>query len=99
MAMAVFDTFSKRERRRLNSGQVDPLQYENLPEGFRIQVVHILGDTIGRFDSSISFGPYEERPYNDAWIRIQKIIAKEHRLMALHDGAGDPDTHCVRYFF
>ena len=49
----------------------DVLVYDNLPEGLRVQVVHIITDVMG---ARLKIGE------NDAWRGISKAIAKEHYL-------------------
>ncbi len=65
--MAVVDTFSKRLA-VANGLNVKP-QIEMLPEKFRVQVVHILHDLIGRSDDSdVS---------RSMWTGIEKTVAEE----------------------
>lgn len=45
--MAIFDLYSKRQR-RLRGEDPDVYQYEEVPEGLRVQVIHIWGDAIGK---------------------------------------------------
>ncbi|MHC7874974.1 STM4504/CBY_0614 family protein, partial [Klebsiella pneumoniae] len=44
--MAIYDLFSKRQK-RLRGDVPDVYQYTNLPQNFRVQVVHIVKSTIG----------------------------------------------------
>ena len=48
--MSIFELFSKRQK-RLRGEVHDVYQYEEIPEKFRVQVVHIVKDTIGQADS------------------------------------------------
>ena len=45
--MSIFELFSKRQK-RLRGEVHDVYQYEEIPEKFRVQVVHIVKDTIGQ---------------------------------------------------
>ncbi|GKK33678.1 STM4504/CBY_0614 family protein [Klebsiella variicola] len=44
--MAIYDLFSKRQK-RLRGEVPDVYQYTNLPNNFRVQVIHIVKETIG----------------------------------------------------
>ena len=44
--MAIFELFSKRQK-KLRGEIPDVYQYENLEQNFRVQVIHIIRDTIG----------------------------------------------------
>lgn len=47
--MSVFDLFSKRQKR--NRGEVpDVYQYKTIPEGLRVQIVHIIRDAFGNLN-------------------------------------------------
>ena len=47
--MAVFDLFSKRQKH--GRGEVpDVYQYKTIPEGLRVQIVHIIRDAFGDLD-------------------------------------------------
>lgn len=47
--MAVFDVFSKRQK-RLRGEMTDVYTYDEIPNALRVQVIHILRDAIGHFD-------------------------------------------------
>ncbi len=44
--MAIYDLFSKRQR-RLRSQPSDVLSYNELPNALRTQILYIIGDSIG----------------------------------------------------
>lgn len=64
--MPIFELFSKRQK-KLRGEVPDVYQYEILEQSFRVQVVHIIRDTIG-----------VEQSYNDATNRIYEEI---HRVL------------------
>jgi hypothetical protein len=54
--MAVFETYSKRQKRL--SGDVDVFQYENVPKKLRVQIAHIIHDVLGSEDQAADGRPY-----------------------------------------
>jgi hypothetical protein len=84
--MAIFETFSKRQKRLANAGQPDVYIYDYLPEVFCVQVVHILRSSIGNY-----FGDHYRTKSADVWDRVHKVICKEHGLFSL---GSDPFTNC-----
>lgn len=75
--MAIFDLFSKRQK-RLRGEVPDVYQYTEIPQNFRVQVVHIVRDTIGEdYGTGISSGQvYQE---------IHKALCREYGLFKLRD--------------
>ena len=73
--MPILELFSKRQK-RIRGEVSDVYQYEEIHHTFRIQVVHIIRDTIG-----------VEQPYNDATNRvyadIHKALCKEYGVFSL----------------
>ena len=47
MVMGIYDTYSKRLKRREQAGQVDIYQYDDIPERLRVQIIHIWNSAIG----------------------------------------------------
>ena len=89
--------FSKRQKTQ--SGQVDPLQYKNLPEPFRKQVIHILNDTIGKWTCmSVALGwdPTIPAP-NQWWTTFHKNFIRKKGEFALVDARLNPRDQCFRY--
>ncbi len=46
--MGIYETYTKRLRKRERAGQIDVYQYEELPEPLRVQIYFILRDTLGQ---------------------------------------------------
>lgn len=73
--MALFDLFSKRQK-RIRGEVSDVYQYDELPQHFKVQVVHIVRDTIG-----------QEAAYNElsntVYSQIHKILCKEYGVFSL----------------
>ncbi len=48
--MRIYETYSKRLKKRKQAGQPDVYQYDELPQPLRVQIIHIWDDAIGRSD-------------------------------------------------
>src|SRR4051812_28534302 len=79
--MAVWDLFSKREKRKQKQGQEDVFQYDTLPEPFRVQVVHICLETLGGWQEP-RFSGIDPQP-NLWWTHLWRIITREKGVFAL----------------
>lgn len=75
--MAIVDLFSKRLKRSID-GEVDIYQYTNMPDKFRVQVVHIIKEGLGKTDY---------RSYNPDSIYqfIHKTLCKEYGMFNLQE--------------
>lgn len=77
--MAIFDLFSKRQK-RLRGEVPDVYQYTDLPQSFRVQVVHIVNDAIG--------GDYGQGyPGGDIYHSIHNTLCREYGVFTLRDRA------------
>ena len=73
--MSVFDLFSKRQKRSL--GEVpDVYQYKTIPEGLRVQIVHIIRDAFGDLDT------YPRTAGNDFEL-IHEALCREYGVFRL----------------
>jgi hypothetical protein len=77
--MSIFELFSKRQK-KLRGEVPDVYQYEDIPQSFRVQVVHIVRDTIGI-----------EQEYNtntnQVYAEIHKTLCKEYGVFSLKEHA------------
>jgi len=93
--MAVRETYSKRKRRLENAGQPVLYQYDDLPEAFRVQVVHIWNDAIGHPENVRS------RQIETIWDIIHNDLAREMGVFNLSDrikeAFGDHYDQCVAF--
>lgn len=74
--MTNWEPFSKRKNRRAQAGQPQTYVYDDLPEPFRNQVIHILNDTMGKYSDR------DPQP-NPAWCDLQKMASKELGVLFL----------------
>jgi hypothetical protein len=94
--VGIYETYSKRLRKRERAGQPDVYQYDELPQQLRNQVIHIwnsaLGPAVLRSVGSRTSGPLT------VWNLIHNQIARE--LGILYLGANphaDPKQQCERF--
>jgi hypothetical protein len=97
--MAVFETFSKRQKKNKKTKSVDVYQYELIPREFRVQVIHIWADTIGPFvklDHMLErLGAESES--NKIWHHIQTTLARELGKFSLGDSHINDFEQCQQY--
>ena len=95
--MSVFDTFSKRKKKKELSEKIDVYTYDEIPTPFRIQIIHIWAEAIGPY---YDYGGYEfERKMenNFAWTYIYKVLCKELGLMSLGSKHLNPQEQCIDF--
>lgn len=87
--MPVYDLYSKRRARE--SGQTtDVFTYNEIPEGLRIQIVHIWGDAIGV--PYVTPGPDGTgQKIRSIYMQIVKILRREYRVFNLLQTKRDPN--------
>lgn len=74
--MAIFDLYSKRQK-RLNGEMPDIYTYDEIPEKLRIQIVHIISESIGDSTSRVYDYPTE------AYESIHRTLCKEYGVLKL----------------
>lgn len=88
--MAIYDFFSKRQK-RLRGDVPDVYQYTNLPQNFRVQVVHIVKSTIGR-DSDYS------TPASKIYKYINNTLCREYGVFKLQEYASENFEYIYNFF-
>ncbi|MEQ5408415.1 hypothetical protein ABN277_02240 [Enterobacter hormaechei] len=77
--MAIFDIFSKRQK-RLRGEVPDVYQYTDLPHNFRVQVIHIIKEVIGKdYGQGSSAG--------DIYSAMHKTLCREYGVFSLTERA------------
>ncbi len=87
--MAIFDLFSKRQK-KLRGEFPDVYVYEEIPIKLRVQIIHIIGDAIGRdyqFDLARKAANY-----------IHKTLCREYGVFTLNEYASS-DLKAVSNYF
>ncbi len=90
--MPVYDIYSKRKKQQEIAGQPDIYKYDEIPEGLRIQVIHIWQTAIGTWQKGNY--DYSKEPPDSIWIAIHDILCRELGLFSLGKEEGMPFTKC-----
>jgi hypothetical protein len=90
--MAIFDLFSKRQK-KLRGDVIDVYYYDQLPNELRVQIIHIIRDAIG-LDRTLSMysmqSPY--KPYK----LIHETLCREYGVFTLSKNSyNKSDEDCV----
>jgi hypothetical protein len=92
--MSVFDLFSKRQK-KLRGEVPDIYIYDDIPKPLRVQIIHILRDTLGSESEFIAGGgdfSYTYQKVREAYGIINQILCKEYGVFSL---VRDPSSDCV----
>jgi|KBSMisStaDraftv2_1062788.scaffolds.fasta_scaffold176677_2 uncharacterized protein DUF7014/AbiJ-like protein len=95
--MAIFETFSKRQKRLERAGQQDVYQYDNLSQPFRVQVVHIWNSAIGNYFRSSGYSATKVSPANELWELIHSTLCRERGVFSLGEVGAKPDSQCKQF--
>ena len=94
--MAVFNLYSKRQKK--NRGEIpDVYQYEDIPDIFRVQVVHIIRDTFGK-DYGYKNGEYRNGS-SDIFKFIHQSLCKEYGIFTLNKYSILDDKDIIYNYF
>lgn len=89
--MAVFNLFSKRQK-KLRGEISDVYTYDEIPEALRVQIVHIIRDTIGDVVSDYS----EDKP-KQAYKFIHDILCREYGVFSLGNNREEDESAVLNY--
>jgi hypothetical protein len=95
--MAIFETFSKRQKRLQRAGQQDVYQYDDLSRPFRVQVIHIWNSAIGIYYRSNTYSSTRVSPSNELWELIHSTLCRERGVFTLGEAAGRHDAQCIQF--
>jgi AbiJ N-terminal domain 4 len=91
--MSIFETYTKRLRKREQAGQPDVYQYDDLPQPLRIQIILIWNDAIG---SSVKRG--KSTGSSEVWDFIHDRLCKEMGVFYLSDDEhADSEAACKQF--
>jgi hypothetical protein len=88
--MAIFDLFSKRQK-KLRGEVPDVYQYEDIPNELRIQIVHIIRDTLG-IDRQYS------NKTKQAYRYIKNALCREYGVFDLTEHARSDEDDIFNFF-
>lgn len=87
----IFDLFSKRNKKP----DKEIFIYDDLPMKFRIQVIHIWSDAIGKWYYDTDYmGKVYTSPSNNIWLQIHKQLCREYGIFSLSEKGDDPFAKC-----
>ena len=88
--MAIFDLYSKRQK-RLRGEIPDVFTYDNIPQSLRVQIVHIIRDAIGEDKN------YNQKP-EQAYEFIHDTLCREYGKFSLGEGYNESHKERVLNF-
>lgn len=80
--MAIFETFSKRQKRLQTGGRIDPYVYDSAPQELRVQVIHILNDTVAPYFKGNGYNTDDSKS-NSYWNHIKNTLCREKGVFRL----------------
>jgi len=93
--MPVYDIYSKRKKRQENAGHPDVYKYDEIPEGLRIQIIHIWKNAIGTWRTG--YHDYSNEPPNNMWIAIHDILCRELGRLTLGEERDTEFENCCTF--
>ena len=93
-AMGIYETYSKRLRRRERAGQSDVYQYDDLPESLRVQLTLIWNRTIG---STYSYDHHYTDASRGLYGFIKRTLCGELGVFSLSGNSKDSDEEQCKY--
>lgn len=90
--MAVFDLFSKRQK-RVRGEVLDIFIYDKIPQELRVQIIHIIQETIG----SQKYHIYEDKS-SKVYAQLHQILCKEYGCFYLGDNPNASDEVSILNF-
>lgn len=91
--MAIYETFSTRQKKLSKQGEPDPYCYDVFPQPLRVQVINLLNSILGNYDR----GDYPDPEAAPRWEHIHRTLAHEYGVVELAKGR-DPQKRCVTFF-
>ena len=85
--MGIYETYSKRLRKRERAGQPDVYQNDDLPDALRVQIIHIWNSTIG----SGYVEDYDAPGSQSIYGLIKRTFCKEMGVFSLTGSQHDSD--------
>ena len=82
--MAIYETFSQRQKKLSKQGETDPYHYDIFPQPLRVQVIKLLSDCLGNYYR----GGYPDPGSAPHWIRIHDTLSHEYGRFELAKGKG-----------
>lgn len=91
--MGVLDIYAKRKRLLEKAGQPDVYRYDDLPDGLRVQVIHIWRTALGPYKTWLD----DDRIPNKNWVWIHDRLCREFGLLTLVRTLDNPFEKCCKF--
>lgn len=96
--MSLPDSWIRRKKAARSGGAPDPFRYDDVPPSLRVQILNILGRSIGIFRESNPWSSFQYfPPSNNLWIALEESLAHEFGLFAL-GGSQNAKRNFYDYF-
>jgi hypothetical protein len=94
----IIDIYSKRKKRQESQGKADVFQYDDIPEPFRIQVVHIWRAALGAYwRQEQHYSIVRQSPSCAIWEFIHDSLTVEKGQWHLGEQYSNPADRCGEY--
>lgn len=93
LSMGIYETYTKRLKKREQAGQQEVYQYDELPAPLRVQIIHIWNDGIGPSKE----GPYSYPGRMSMWEDLHDILAREMGQLSLTNTKEPKEDKCKRF--
>jgi hypothetical protein len=88
--MPVFELFSSRKKQANNAGKADVYQYETIPHPLKVQIAHVLRDSMGNYNT------YHNEAIVERWEFIHDTIAREKGVFQL-GSESSYESRCINW--
>ena len=92
--MAIYETFSQRQKKLLKQGEPDPYHYDIFPQPLRVQIINLLTDNLGNYYDDHG---NENNSAVRRWSRIHETLAHEYGIFELAKG-NNVQEKCFKFF-
>jgi hypothetical protein len=91
--MAIYETFSKRQKKLASQGKSDPYRYDIFPQPLRVQIKNLLVQSLGE---SYQRGHLDSNVVR-RWVGIHETLSHEYGVSELAEGV-TAQAKCLNFF-
>ncbi|HGN1344231.1 TPA: STM4504/CBY_0614 family protein [Pseudomonas aeruginosa] len=97
--MAIFDIYSKRQK-KLRGEISDVYSYDEIPNKLRVQIIHIINNTIGECTAHYQMNnyPYKFTHSDSLYKEMCEILRREYGVFELHKNSNSYYTEIFDFF-
>ena len=97
MPVGIFETWSKRQKKKERSRENDVYVYDDLPKALRNQVIHIWASAIGVYVPVSRFEMSRPPVSNELWELIFNTLTREIGVFSLGNARDTPFEQCQTF--